>query len=69
MLLDCEDSKNEKIIFYFCSMKKSFFATLAQLNKWILPSLTKKKVDLANAKKWQMALFGYKLWVTKNALG
>lgn len=49
-------------------MKKKFFKTLAKLNKAILPSLTKKQVDLAKASKWQMALFGYKLWVTKNAL-
>jgi hypothetical protein len=50
-------------------MKKNLFKTLAKINKAILPSLTKKRVDLAKASKLQMALFGYKLWVTKNALG
>jgi len=49
-------------------MKKKFFKTLAKINKVILPSFTKKKVDLAKASKLQMAIFGYKLWVTKNAL-
>jgi len=49
-------------------MKKKFFKSLARLNKKILPSLTKNEVDLAKASKLQLALFGYKLWVTKNAL-
>lgn len=49
-------------------MKKQFFKTLAKINKAVLPSFTKKGVDLAKASKFQMAIFGYKLWVTKNAL-
>jgi len=49
-------------------MKKKFFKLLAKVNKKILPSLTKKEVDLAKASKLQMAIFAYKLWVTKNAL-
>ncbi|MCH7784273.1 MAG: SsrA-binding protein [Bacteroidetes bacterium] len=49
-------------------MKKTLFKSLAKINRLILPSLTKRGVDLAKAKKWQMALFGYRLWVTKNAL-
>ncbi|GER60006.1 SsrA-binding protein [Patiriisocius marinus] len=49
-------------------MKKQLFKTLAKINKAILPSFTKKKLDLAKATKFQMAIFGYKLWVTKNAL-
>jgi hypothetical protein len=49
-------------------MKKQLFKTLAKLNRKVLPSFTKKRVDLAKASKLQMALFGYKLWVTKNAL-
>jgi len=50
-------------------MKKNLFKTLAKFNKMVLPSFTKKRLDLAKAKKWQMALFGYRLWVTKKALG
>tara|TARA_R100000306_G_scaffold61450_1_gene64083 strand:- start:523 stop:678 length:156 start_codon:yes stop_codon:yes gene_type:complete len=49
-------------------MKKRFFKTLAKLNKKLLPSFTKKDVDLAKASKFQLAIFGYKLWVTKNAI-
>jgi len=49
-------------------MKRSFFKSLAKLNRALLRCLTKRGVDLAKAKKWQMYLFGYRLWVTKNAL-
>lgn len=49
-------------------MKKQFFKTLARINKAVLPSFTKKRLDLSRASKIQMAIFGYRLWVTKNAL-
>ncbi|MBL4887811.1 MAG: SsrA-binding protein [Flavobacteriaceae bacterium] len=49
-------------------MQKTFFKILAKINKAILPSFTKRRVDLAKASKLQMALFGYRLWVTKKAL-
>ncbi|MCF6307512.1 MAG: SsrA-binding protein [Flavobacteriaceae bacterium] len=49
-------------------MKKSLFRVLAKLNKAILPSFTKQGVDLATTTKWQIALFGYRLWITKRAL-
>tara|TARA_B100000795_G_scaffold114976_1_gene85351 strand:- start:2491 stop:2643 length:153 start_codon:yes stop_codon:yes gene_type:complete len=49
-------------------VKKSIFKTLAKFNKAVLPSFTKKRLDLAKVSKIQMALFGYRLWVTKNAL-
>ncbi|MBT8276419.1 MAG: SsrA-binding protein [Bacteroidia bacterium] len=49
-------------------MKKSFFKALAKINKVVLPSFTKRRVDLTKASKWQLAIFGYRLWVTKNAL-
>ncbi|MEN8816461.1 MAG: SsrA-binding protein [Nonlabens sp.] len=49
-------------------MKKEVFKILAKINKAVLPSFTKRRLDLAKASKWQMALFGYRLWVTKNAL-
>ena len=45
-----------------------FFKVLAKVNKRLLPSLTKKRVDLAKATKLQMALFGWRLYVTKKAL-
>tara|TARA_B110000967_G_C18893267_1_gene568841 strand:+ start:2004 stop:2159 length:156 start_codon:yes stop_codon:yes gene_type:complete len=47
---------------------KSVFQILAKFNKRILPSLTKKRVDLSKASKSQMALFGWRLYITKNAL-
>jgi hypothetical protein len=47
---------------------KAIFKILARLNKQLLPSLTKKRVDLSKASKLQMALFGWRLYVTKNAL-
>ncbi|MDE0774225.1 MAG: SsrA-binding protein [Ulvibacter sp.] len=50
-------------------MKKLLFKTLAKVNKAVLPSFTKQRLDLAKVSKIQMALFGYRLWVTKNALG
>jgi len=49
-------------------MKKQIFKTLAKINKKILPSYTKKNLDLTKATKFQLAIFKYKLWVTKNAL-
>lgn len=49
-------------------MKKDFFKVLAQINKAILPSLSKKRVDLTKASKLQLALFGWRVYVTKNAL-
>ena len=47
---------------------KAVFKILAKLNKHILPSLTKKRVDLSKATKSQMALFGWRLYVTEKAL-
>ena len=49
-------------------MKKQAFKILAKLNKLILPSYTKKKLDLSKANKLQMAIFGWKVYITKNAL-
>jgi len=50
-------------------MKKQFFKGLASFNKLILPSLSKKQLDMAKATKLQMALIGWRYFVTKNALG
>jgi len=47
---------------------KALFKTLARVNKLVLQSLTKKRVDLSKATKLQMALFGWRLYVTKKAL-
>ncbi len=50
-------------------MKKNIFKTLAAINKKVLPIYSKDhNFDLSKASKIQMALIGYKTWVTKNAL-
>jgi len=49
-------------------MKKKIFKTLAKLNKKLLPSYSKQELDLRKATMLQKAVFGYRLWVTKNAL-
>ncbi len=45
------------------------FKVLAKINKIILPSFSKQRVDLAKAKKWQMAIIGWRYYVTTKALG
>tara|TARA_B110000967_G_C18684258_1_gene459693 strand:+ start:293 stop:448 length:156 start_codon:yes stop_codon:yes gene_type:complete len=47
---------------------KAIFKIIAKINALVLPSLTKKRVDLSKATKSQMALFGWRLYVTKKAL-
>lgn len=44
------------------------FKILAQLNKLLLPSFTKKRLDLIQAKKWQLAIIGWRYYVTTRAL-
>jgi hypothetical protein len=44
------------------------FKVLAKINKLMLPSFTKKRLDLAKAKKWQMAIIGYRYYITTRAL-
>ncbi|MCF6132237.1 SsrA-binding protein [Flavobacterium wongokense] len=44
------------------------FKLLAKLNKILLPSFTKQQLDLAKAKKWQMAIIGWRYYVTTRAL-
>jgi hypothetical protein len=49
-------------------MKKKLFKILAKVNKAALPSLSKKEIDLAKASKTQLALLGWRAYVTKNSL-
>lgn len=54
---------------FFVSLKKALmFKILAKINKLILPSFTKQGLDLAKAKKWQLAIIGYRYYVTSRAL-
>ncbi|MCG7501758.1 MULTISPECIES: hypothetical protein [Tenacibaculum] len=49
-------------------MKKSFFKFLAKLNKTLLPSFTKKELDISKASKFQLAIIGWRAYVTINSL-
>jgi hypothetical protein len=49
-------------------MKRLIFKFLAKANKVILPSYSKRQLDLAKASKLQMAIIGWRWYVTKNAL-
>lgn len=46
----------------------SLFRIIAKLNKLLLPSLTKQQLDITKAKKWQLAIIGWRYYVTKRAL-
>lgn len=49
-------------------MKQKIFIIIAHLNRLLLPSLAKKGVNMAKFKKWQMALIGWRYYITKNSL-
>ncbi|TXE09443.1 SsrA-binding protein [Gelidibacter salicanalis] len=49
-------------------MKKNVFKFLAKINKALLPSYTKKGLDLAKASKLEMAIIRWRVFVTKQAL-
>ncbi|MGA1226973.1 MAG: SsrA-binding protein [Tamlana sp.] len=49
-------------------MKKQVFKFLAKLNKALLPSYSKKQLDLSKANKLQMVVIGWRCYVTKNTL-
>lgn len=49
-------------------MNKQVFKFLAKVNKIILPSFSKRQLDLAKASKLQLVIIGWRWFVTKNAL-
>lgn len=49
-------------------MKKTLYRVLARINKWILPSYTKKGLDISRASKLQLAMIGWRAWVTLRAI-
>jgi len=49
-------------------MKNRFFKFMAVINKTFLPSYTKKGLDLSKASKSQLAIIGWRYYVTINAL-
>jgi hypothetical protein len=44
------------------------YPLLAKINKFLLPSFTKQGLDISKAKKWQMAIIGWRYYVTSRAL-
>ncbi|MGB5818818.1 MAG: SsrA-binding protein [Saonia sp.] len=50
-------------------MKQSLFKLMAKVNKVLLPSYSKKHLDLSKASKMQMAVIGWRYFITINALG
>ncbi len=48
--------------------KKNLFKVLSKINKIILPSLSKRGVNVYKLNKRQKLLLGYRYWVTKNSL-
>lgn len=49
-------------------MKKVIFRSLAKINKLILPSFTKQKLDISKANKLQLAIIGWRAYITMKAL-
>jgi len=44
------------------------YKIIAQLNKILLPSFSKKQLDLSHAKKWQKAVLAWRYYITCKAL-
>lgn len=49
-------------------MKKQVFKLLAKFNRALLPSFTKRQLDIAKASKFQLAIIGWRAYVTMNAI-
>lgn len=49
-------------------MKKSLFKILAKVNRILLPSYSKRHLDLSKASKLQLAIIGWRYFITTNAL-
>lgn len=44
-------------------MDRIIFGVLSQMNKLLLPRISKKQ-DLTRLKKWEQAIVGWRMWVT-----
>ena len=49
-------------------MASFLFKSLANINKIILPSFSKKGLDLGRASKFQLLIIAYRYYITKNSL-
>ena len=65
-----EQTKNydQKLITHNGLNNFFMYKILAKINKMLLPSFTKKRLDLSKANKWQMVIIGYRYFVTTRAL-
>ncbi|WP_420601607.1 SsrA-binding protein [Flagellimonas sp.] len=45
-----------------------FYKFLAKVNRLVLPSYTKRRLDLSKASKLQLAIIGWRYFVTTRAL-
>ncbi|MFH4964230.1 SsrA-binding protein [Gaetbulibacter sp. M235] len=49
-------------------MQKQVFKILAKINKIIFPSYSKRQLDLSKATKLQLAIIGWRYYVTIRAI-
>ncbi|MDP2527060.1 SsrA-binding protein [Maribacter dokdonensis] len=49
-------------------MKNKFYKFIAKLNKALLPSYSKQRLDLSKTNKLQMAIIGWRYFITTKAL-
>ena len=49
-------------------MKLFLLKVVAKLNKLLLPSLSKKRIDLTKITLFQKAILGWKLFITKKVI-
>nr|WP_231373943.1 SsrA-binding protein [Aureivirga marina] len=49
-------------------MNKTFFKIIAKANKLLLPSYSKKQLDLSKASKIQLMIVAWRYFITKNSL-
>ena len=47
---------------------KILFKIIAKINKLIIPSMTKRGLDPVKANKLQLAIIGWRYYITKNSL-
>ena len=45
-----------------------FFKTIARINKFLLPSFSKRNLDLSKASKFELAIIGYRYFITTKSL-
>jgi hypothetical protein len=67
------NKKNKKAAFaaFFVALSEKviiMFRLLAKINRLLLPSFTKRQMDMGRAKKWQLAVIGWRYYVTVRAL-